>query len=122
MSAEGALLEGGWVLEGTDGAGRRVRLAIADRELAREELGITVGRHPALCERLIEDQTVSRRHMRLGLDRGRLAIEDLNSLNGTLLGGREVPRFRPVPLHAGQELVLGAVRLHVARLRSETGG
>lgn len=121
MSADDALLEGGWVLEGTDGAGRRVRLAIADRELARAELGIAVGRHPALCERLIEDLTVSRRHMRLGLDRGRLAVEDLNSLNGTLLDGGEVPRFRPVPLQAGQELVLGAVRLQVARLGPETG-
>jgi predicted component of type VI protein secretion system len=121
VSAEGALLEGGWVLEGTDGAGRRVRLAIADRELARAGLGITVGRHPALCERLIGDPTVSRRHLRLGLDRGRLAIEDLNSLNGTLLNGREVPRFRPVPLNAGQELVLGAVQLHVVRLEPEIG-
>lgn len=121
MSAEDALLEGGWVLEGTDSVGRRVRLAIADRELVRAGLGITVGRHPALCERLIEDPTVSRRHMRLGLDRGRLAVEDLNSLNCTLLGGREVPRFRPVPLYAGQELVLGAVRLHVARLGPEAG-
>jgi predicted component of type VI protein secretion system len=121
VSAEDALLEGGWVLEGTDSAGRRVRLAIADRELARAELGIVVGRHPALCERLIDDPTVSRRHTRLGLDRGWLAVEDLNSLNGTLLDDREVPRFRPVPLRAGQELVLGGVRLRVARLGPETG-
>ena len=114
-------LEGGWMLEGADGAGRPVRLIVADRELARAELGITIGRHPELCERIVADPSVSRRHCRLGLNGGRLAVEDLNSLNGTLLDGAEVPQFRPQPLHAGQELVLGQVALRVSRLEPGSG-
>ena len=116
----GEPLEGGWLFAGADGAGRPVRVVVADRELARAELGVTVGRHPELCERVVDDPTVSRRHCRIGLDGGRLAVEDLNSLNGTLLDGVEVPRFRPQPLRAGQELVLGRVGLRVNRL--EPGG
>jgi pSer/pThr/pTyr-binding forkhead associated (FHA) protein len=116
MSGEPAGLEGGWLLEGADGDGGPVRLVIADRDLARSELGITIGRHVELCERVIADPTVSRRHCRLGLDAGRLAIEDLNSLNGTLLDGYEVPRFQPAPLRTGQELVLGRVTLRLSRL------
>jgi predicted component of type VI protein secretion system len=112
----GSPLEGGWVLAGTDGAGQPLRLVIADRELARAELGIILGRHPELCERMIADPTVSRRHCRIGLDGGRLAVEDLSSLNGTLLDGAEVPPFRPQPLGTGQELVLGQVSLRVSRL------
>ena len=104
------------MLAGADGAGQRLRLVVADRELARAELGITIGRHPDLCERMIADPTVSRRHCRIGLDGGRLAVEDLNSLNGTLLDGAEVPPFRPQPLRSDQELVLGQVSLRVSRL------
>jgi pSer/pThr/pTyr-binding forkhead associated (FHA) protein len=110
-----ALLEAGWVLSGRDGAGRPVRLVFGDTELSQVYLGIVIGRHPALCDRVIDDSTVSRRHMRIGVAEGKPYIEDLNSLNGTLLDGAEVPQFEPVPFAAGQELTLGRVVLEMAR-------
>ena len=109
-------LESGWALEGTDGAGQPLRLVLGDTELVRAYLGVAIGRHPALCDRLIDDPTVSRRHLRIGIAEGKLFVEDLNSLNGTLLDGEAVPPFRPVPLANGQELTLGRVTLAVARL------
>jgi FHA domain len=108
-------LEAGWVLSGRDGAGRPVRLVFGDTELSQVYLGLVFGRHPALCDRVIDDPSVSRRHMRIGLAEGRPYVEDLNSLNGTLLDGEDVPQFQPVPLAAGQELTLGRVVLEVAR-------
>ena len=111
----GALLEAGWVLSGSDGAGRPVRLVFGDTELSQVYLGIVIGRHPALCDRVIDDLSVSRRHMRIGMAEGKPYVEDLNSLNGTLLDGAEVPQFEPVPFAAGQELTLGRVVLEVAR-------
>lgn len=108
-------LEAGWVLTGTNGAGRPVRLVVGETELSRSYLGIVVGRHPALCDRVIDDPSVSHRHLRLGAAEGRLVVEDLNSLNGTLLDGEDVPQFEPVPLAPGQELTLGRVVLAVAR-------
>jgi pSer/pThr/pTyr-binding forkhead associated (FHA) protein len=113
-----ALLEAGWVLSGRDGAGRPLRLVFGDTELSQVYLGIVIGRHPALCDRVIDDPSVSRRHMRIGMAEGRPYVEDLNSLNGTLLDGAEVPQFEPVTFAAGQELTLGRVVLEVAR--SET--
>jgi predicted component of type VI protein secretion system len=110
-----AHLEAGWVLSGSDAAGRPIRLVLGETELSQAYLGIVVGRHPALCDRVIEDPSVSRRHLRLGMAEGRPYVEDLNSLNGTLLDGVEVPQFEPVPLAAGQELTLGRVVLEVAR-------
>lgn len=115
-NAPDAPLEGGWALEGTGGDGAPIRLVFGDTELARTYLGVTVGRHPALCDRVVRDGTVSRRHFRIGLADGKLFVEDLNSLNGTLLDGVEVPRFLPVSLAPGQQLVVGRVRLTVARL------
>ena len=110
-----AALESGWVLSGLDGAGRPVRLVLGDTELFRVYLGLVIGRHPALCDRVIDDPSVSRRHLRIGTAEGRAFVEDLNSLNGTFLDGVEVPQFEPVPLAPGQELRLGRVVLEVAR-------
>lgn len=110
-----APLEAGWVLSGRDGAGKPIRLVFGDTELSQAYLGMVVGRHPALCDRVIDDPSVSRRHMRIGMAEGRPYVEDLNSLNGTLLDGVAVPQFQPVPLADGQELTLGGVVLEVAR-------
>jgi predicted component of type VI protein secretion system len=110
-----AMLEGGWVLSGRDGAGNAIRLVFGDTELSQAYLGLVIGRHPALCDRVIDDPSVSRRHLRVGMAEGKAYVEDLNSLNGTLLDGVEVPQFEPVPLAAGQELTLGRVVLEVAR-------
>jgi predicted component of type VI protein secretion system len=74
-----------------------------------------IGRRPVLCERVSDDPSVSRRHLRIGMAEGRPYVEDLNWLNGTLLDGAEVPQFEPVPLSAGQELTLGRVVLEVTR-------
>lgn len=111
-----AELEAGWVLEGQDGDGRPIRLVFGETELARSYLGITVGRHPDLCDRVIDDPGVSRRHMRLSLSEGNLRVEDLNSLNGTLVGNTDVPRFQPIPAGPGQVILLGRVALTVSRL------
>jgi predicted component of type VI protein secretion system len=108
-------LEAGWVLSGRDGAGRPIRLVFGDTELSQAYLGIVIGRHPALCDRVIDDSSVSRRHLRIGMAEGKSYVEDLNSLNGTLLDGVEVPQFEPTPLVAGQELTLGRVVLEVTR-------
>lgn len=110
-----ALLEAGWMLEGTDGAGEPVRLVFGETELQSAYLGITLGRHPALADRLIADPTVSARHCRIGLAEGRPFIEDLNSLNGTLLEDALVPPFQPVPLEEAETVVLGRVRLRLLR-------
>ena len=83
-----APLEAGWVLSGRDGAGRPIRLVFGDTELSEIYLGLVVGRHPALCDRVIDDPSVSRRHMRIGMAEGKPYVEDLNSLNGTLSGRR----------------------------------
>lgn len=117
-SRASAPLEAGWVLSGRDGAGRPVRLVFGDTELSQAYLGLVVGRHPALCDRVIDDLSVSRRHMRIGMAEGRPYVEDLNSLNGTLLDGAEVPQFEPTPIAAGRELTLGRVVLEVVRVEA----
>jgi hypothetical protein len=114
-----AVLEGGWVLTGSRGDGTPIKLVFGETELSRAYLGITVGRHPALCERLIDDPGISRRHFRVGIAEGTLFAEDLNSLNGTVLDGEEIPPFQPVALSPDEVLTLGEVVLTVSRLSGE---
>ena len=114
-------LEGGWQLEGKDGRFEPVHLALGDTEIRRAPLGLTVGRHPKLCERVVEDPTVSRRHFRIGYAAAGPFIEDLNSLNGTTVDGALLTPFQPVTLKAGQTIVAGKVTLTVCRLASGLG-
>jgi predicted component of type VI protein secretion system len=100
---------------GAAGWTQRAWLVFGDTELSQAYLGLVVGQHPALCDRAIDDPSVSRRHKRIGMAEGRPYIEDLNSLNGTLLDGAKVPQFEPVRFAAGQELTLGRVVLAIAR-------
>lgn len=109
-------LEKGWMLEGEDDAGRQFRLGFGETELARAYLGLAIGRHPALCERVLAQQSISRRHFRLGLADGEPFVEDLNSLNGTILDGVPLPPFRPTRLAPGNTLLCGQVRLTLRRL------
>ncbi len=104
-------VEAGWQLAGRDGSGRSIRLVFGESELRRAYPGLTLGRHPKLCDLLIDDPSVSRRHVRICRDGDGIVVEDLNSLNGTVLAGRTLRPFEPVPLHAGETLTIGLVTL-----------
>ncbi len=109
-------LEGGWILSGTHPNGEAVSLRLSDGDLLAAELGITIGRHPELCDHTIAEPSVSRRHFRVSFRAGGLSIEDLNSLNGTVIDGKDIPAFVQCPLEAGQRLVLGRLELKLARM------
>jgi predicted component of type VI protein secretion system len=109
-----ARLEGGWVLQGA--GGRPLRFVLGETELAHADIGLVLGRHPSLCDRTLDDLSISRRHCRFSLREGRLLVEDLNSLNGTRVEGRDIAPFSPVPVADGNAVTLGRVALTVSRL------
>ncbi len=53
-----------------------------------------------------QSQEISRRHAELVFDRGQLVLRDLESLNGTWVGGRRLAR-EPAPLKDGSTFRLG---------------
>ena len=109
-------LQTGWSLVGHDSQGRPLRLLIADPVLEQRYPGVSIGRHPALCELIIDDPGISHRHLRLSLSHGRLWVEDLNSLNGSQVNGLQLTPFQPVPLAPGQQLRAGRVVLSINRV------
>jgi hypothetical protein len=104
-----------WVLSGFDGAGQAVRLTVSGSKLRDAADGLIVGRSAEQADLVIADQSVSRTHARLRLKANDLAIEDLESANGTVVDGRVIKAGRPVPLDPGAEVELGAVRLTLTR-------
>lgn len=74
---------------------------------------VRIGREPDL-ELVIADDFVSTRHAQVVPTAGGPVLEDLGSTNGTVVNGAAVGS--PVSLKAGDEVVIGTVRMKVTRL------
>lgn len=58
----------------------------------RIEKDVSVLGRDGTCEYIIEDDLVSRQHVRIRIDAGKFTIHDLGSGNGTLLNGAQVSK------------------------------
>ena len=104
------------MLAGFDDRGNPVRIALPPTRFAGQRLGLALGRHPELVDEVVEDEKVSKRHMRISAQEDQFYIEDLNSLNGTFLDQRKLQPFTPTPLDYGALVRLGDLELMVSRL------
>jgi len=65
------------------------------------------------------DKGVSRRHARILKREGTVVVEDLGSINGTFLNGKQLSPYLPEVLHTGDQLRLGKLLIEV-EMRSST--
>jgi DNA-binding winged helix-turn-helix (wHTH) protein len=84
------------------------RLFWGPREIALEEGETVLGRDPDATA-FIDHTSVSRHHARIVVAGDRVTVEDLQSKNGTFLGGKQLNA--PALLADGDELKLGSVAL-----------
>jgi adenylate cyclase len=68
------------------------------------------------CEVVVNDQLVSREHCQLQLTSEGLFLEDLNSVNGTLLNGQRITR---VLLHPGDKIRVGVSEILLEQVREK---
>lgn len=101
----------GWGLDGCDGNGRALRLALGGAALYDADKGLTIGRGRSLCDVTLDDNSVSRRHARFVAAGGGLTIEDLDSSNGTVVNGRRLDPYEAVAIDVGAEIGLGNITL-----------
>jgi hypothetical protein len=102
-----------WLLLGESEDGHSFEVQLSEAQLARHKHGLSIGRNDKLSEILIAHPSLSRRHARFLLQDGRLAMEDLNSANGSMVDGKVLKPFQPEPLEDGSAVVLAEVRLEV---------
>ena len=100
------------LLTGETVEGRPVSLKMSGSLLAGD--GVVVGRSPRHSTFLIDDETMSREHARFFAEGGSLFIEDLDTTNGTQIGGRQIQPRTPVALGEGELVELGAMRAQVS--------
>jgi DNA-binding NtrC family response regulator len=98
-----------WTLEIVDEAGMRV-VTISEGESL--DVGTAAG-----ADVRVDDPTVSARHCRVALDRGRLEIADLGSRNGIYAGGRL--RIRDTPLDGAGCFVIGRTVIAATPFRED---
>lgn len=101
----------GWVLRWQNDRGRSGQVALPESKL-RSDAGLLIGRDAALCDIALDDENVSRRHLRLRLTDHGLTAEDMQSANGLTIDGSSVLRPHvPHPVHPGARLVIGRTTL-----------
>ena len=103
------------VLTGFDSRGKPVNIPLPDEELDPKRGGFTLGRHHLLVDRVLDDERVSKRHVRFTYSGHGYFVEDLNSTNGTVINGTQpCPPFKPMPLRPGDTVQLGGIELSVS--------
>lgn len=97
-------------LRGLDRDGRPISLSIPGDAL-NGAYGVVLGREDRICDLVIDDDQLSRRHLRLFRVDGKFFVEELNSTNGTDVAGRPLQPFDPKPIENGTPLCVAGLDL-----------
>jgi uncharacterized membrane protein YhaH (DUF805 family) len=99
-----------WVLSGFDSVGNIVRLEFDVS--GRRSQTLIIGRNRDVCDLVIVDDGVSRRHAEISVSSAGVFIRDLESANGTFLNGQKLTGD---PLHfpANGTLAIGPIELSI---------
>jgi len=103
-----------WMLSGFDGDGRPVRLTFGGADLDAAE-GLVIGRDSSRAHLVLADASVSRVHARLSASGDGVAVEDLDSANGSAVDGRYLESGERAEVPNGGELTFGDARLRLTR-------
>ncbi len=80
-------------------------------EYSLERLPVLVGKQKSRAQILLSDASVSRIHARFVEQKGKTALIDLNSTNGTFVNGLRLEQEEVAVLEDGDELCFGNVRM-----------
>lgn len=87
---------------------------ITGSALIRAKEGLVVGRQPQAANIVLNHPEVSRSHLRVKLKDEKLYVEDLDSLNGSMVNGRRLVSGESSVLENGDELSLGDLLFKVS--------
>ena len=96
-----------------DDASPGIRLVVlaggAPRAYPLPDTGVVILGRDSVCDVLVDDGSVSRKHAALHVRAGRVSIEDLGSRNGTRVAGQRLGKGESAELELNQLFELGAV-------------
>ena len=92
----------------------RVRSGDTETPTTIDKFPCVVGRERGAADLVISDPKVSRRHLQLSLQDGRLMLEDLGSKNGTAVNGK--PAMQSAAVKEGDVICMGATQMIVEKV------
>ena len=101
------------LLSGSGPKGEEIRIKVNGSVLAQSDKGAVIGRSSSHADYVLIENSVSRSHARIGLTDNRITMEDLGSLNGTIVNGTKLTPGLAHPLSSGMMIALGDVDLKV---------
>ncbi len=104
-----------WVFAGFGVGGDLVRITFSSDDGRLNTSGLVVGRSYDNCELYIKDSSVSRRHARFIKVGEKILIEDLGSVNGISINGRQVKKNSSVEIPSQGDLMIGGVELSIGK-------
>jgi type III secretion system (T3SS) inner membrane Yop/YscD-like protein/FHA domain-containing protein len=91
-------------------------LSFSDGRIIQLAAGTTViGRDPQLADIAVDDLRVSRRHLQIFVDDGRITLRDAHSVNGTVVNGKQV---KAIDLAVGDTITVGSTDIQLLAWRS----
>lgn len=97
-------------VQGRDGTRRLRALDPAAEDISIDYYPFIIGKQAKLVDYQLKKDTVSRLHLRIDRDGDRYQAQDLNSTNGTCIGGRLLENNESVPLQIGDEVQIANIR------------
>lgn len=113
-------VDNSWTFNGRDRDGVTFEIVVQEADLKAAPDGLVMGRHTEQCHIVVAHGSLSRRHARLMLSEGRLAIEDLASTNGTIVDGMRLPVNQSRPLRHGAQIVMGEIKFVLSDSEHDT--
>ena len=102
-----------FLLVGEDDSGHQHRIKIIGNALIRSEEGQVLGRSAKDADYVVNVEQVSRRHLKLSIEDGKVYVEDLGSYNGTAVNGEKLEPGAKHELNAGDTLRIATIETQV---------
>lgn len=95
------------------GVSLTIMIGQSKTEVSIRSFPCLLGREADVCDVIISEPAVSRRHAKLLLEHGEVFVEDVSEHNGTFLNDMKLPPLGRARLHTGDLITLGRAHIRV---------
>lgn len=103
------------ILTGTGADGNKIKISLGAISNPKNLSSLSIGRQASVVDEVISSAELSKRHLRFSNQNDKVVVEDLNSTNGSKLNNSDLKPFDLCPVHSGDVLHLGSLKLVVSR-------
>ena len=100
-----------WQLTTTNG--QSVGLSLSQ---LKADCGLVLGRSANVSDVILNESNLSKRHIRLQWQANQLWLEDLYSLNGSIVNGQTLTPYQEITVQSGDTLILADIEMTLEQI------